>query len=187
MRRLLTAFAILCLSTAAYAQEPAAPAAAAKKITIGADVAFVLPLGDWGDATSIGIGILARAEYAINPKLALVGMPGYIFHLSKSVDAGAGSVDMSTTEIPIFLGARYLVTPQIFATAMTGLNFCWATMGDSSSDTQTRIPLYIGGGYKMGKIEFGAAFILPNLLLQDDGEKTQMGILAHVGYDITAM
>src|SRR5689334_7919716 len=82
---------------------PAGPDAAApmKKMTVGADVAFVLPLGDYADGASAAFGVLGRFEFAVNAQLAITGRIGFIYNLLKDVPDG---VSASLNFIPIMAG-----------------------------------------------------------------------------------
>ena len=168
-------------ATGALAQE-AEPAQA--KMRLGAEGAFVLPIGDWADASGIGIGVMGRLDYMVTPKLAVTGHPGYIFHLGKEVE-GTG-IELSTTELLITGGVRYFVTPELSVGAETGFNI-WTVKasadGESDSESENRVPLLLGGGYTSpAGLTVSGYLIVPNLLMTEDDEDTQMGVMLTVGY-----
>ena len=191
MRRLLVITAlVLALPSVARTQEGAAAAPASapapRRITIGADAALALPLGTWYDSASLGLGLFARGEYALRPHLSIVVMPGFLLHLSRSVDFAGTPVDYRTSELLLLAGARLYLGP-VFVTALTGLNDWTVSAGDKSS-SHGRVPLYLGGGYLLrGKIDLGAGLLIPNLLLPGDHEDVAVGILVHGGYNFMAL
>ena len=85
----------------------AAPAAESgsddKKMTLGIDAQFMLPIGDLADASGPQIGPLVRFGYRVIPALELTGRVGYLFGLSKD----QGLFKSSDSNIPIWIGARY--------------------------------------------------------------------------------
>jgi hypothetical protein len=153
-------------------------AAPAKPMRFGVAGIFALPLGDLADSAGIGIGVLGGVNYALSPKLALAGNLGLVYHLPKN--------DITLMEIPILAGVRFMVTPQIALGADTGLNLMRVSvdfMGESASETNTRIPLGIHGAFMMASgLSLGAGLWIPNLLLTEDGEDMQMELFAFVGY-----
>ncbi|HUS63645.1 MAG TPA: hypothetical protein VMZ28_03840 [Kofleriaceae bacterium] len=153
--------------------------APAPKMRLGAAAAFVLPIGDWGDISGIGIGVLGRFAYMVSPKLAVLAQPGYIHHLDKDM--------FSTREMLLLLGARFMVTPEIGVGGDIGYVSLKGCFDGTCGDSQGRIPLNIGAEYTMASgLYAGASLFIPNLLLKDSDldEKTLMGIMANVGYTI---
>lgn len=153
--------------------------AAAPKMRLGAAGAVIMPMGDWGDAAGIGIGVLARFAYMVSPKLAVLAQPGYIHHLDKEM--------ISTREMALLVGARFMVTPEIGVGGDVGYVSYKACFDGTCGDSQGRIPLNISGEYQMaGGLYAGANFFVANLLLKDSDidEPTLYGIMAHVGYTI---
>ncbi len=165
------------------AAEPAATeeggddgAMASGEYSISADGAFVLPLGDWADFSGPGIGVMARGNYQLQDKLQITGRLGYIYHLPKD----QGGVDLSTAELLILGGARYDLGPAAVDVA-TGLNMWSVSVGDNS-ESKTRIALMLGASMPLDPVEIGVGLLIPNLLLTEDGEDTEMGIMATCGY-----
>jgi len=154
----------------------AASAEEESKLSVAADAAIVVPLGDWADFTGIGIGPIIRAGFEIQEKLQVTGRVGYIYHLPKD----AGGIDLSTAELLLLGGARYDVGPALIDVA-TGINKWTVKVGDASN-SETRIPLMLGASVPLGKIEVGGSLFIPNLLLTEDGEDMQMGLMATAGY-----
>ncbi len=199
-----TAFAQEETTAAPEATTTAAPAAAPadaaeKKIGVGADVMFVLPLGDFADASGPQIGAVARVGYRVMPALELTGRVGYLHGLSKeqsfSVLGTTITSKTSISNIPIWVGARYFFmqpTSGLYGAAEIGANMlsAKAEVGgqSSSSDTETRFGFNVGAGYVISEslpIDIRAQFMHHNLLGTEDGEKSMLGLGFSVGY--TAM
>jgi hypothetical protein len=186
MSMIKTSLLASCLLAATASSALAQEAVPARPLKVGADLGVVMPLGDWGDFSGIGFGPIARISYAINPKLSIVGRPGYIYHLGKSQDFGGFEVDMSTSEMLLIGGVQYNVSSAIGLSAATGLNIWGIKMsadGQSESTSNTRVPLLLDVVYSMPNgVTVGGGLLIPNLLLTKDGESMEMGVMANVGY-----
>ena len=158
-----------------------APAAEApKQLRFGVAGVLVIPISpeQHTDGTGIGIGVLGGVNYAMSEKLALAGNVGFIYHLTKN--------DVSIIEIPIIAGVRFMVIPKLAIGADTGINIIRASidfMGESQSETNTRIPLGLHAGYMLNaNMVVGGGLWLPNFLLRDDGEDMGIDLAAYFGY-----
>ena len=143
------------------------------------DVAAVvdIPVSPSGytDVAGIGIGAVGGVDFFLNPKLALAGHVGLVYHLAKN--------DITLMEIPILAGVRFMVMPNIAIGADTGINIMRFS-GDPlpESQTNTRIPLGLHGAYMLPNgLAFGAGLWIPNLLLTEDGEDMGISIFGFVG------
>ena len=157
-----------------------APAAQAEGlgITIGVEGAFVLPLGDWGDVTGIGIGGMAKGAYALNDEMSLSLRAGYIYHLSKDLDVAGATVEYSSSELPILVGFRYTTSFGLYGDLSVGLVNLGATVGDHS-DSEMKFGLLAGAGYTIMGLNISVNFFAPSI--GDVGDV--MALLAVVGYD----
>lgn len=163
-----------------------------KKIGIGGDIQFMLPLGDLGDASGPLIGPVLRAGYRVTPPLELTLRIGYLFGLSKET----GPVKTSISMIPIWVGARYFFMEPyagVYGAAELAVNMITphAEVGGTSvdGDSSTRFGANLGVGYVISKdlpIDIRAQFMLLNLLGKEDvagvEEKTYMGLGLSAGY-----
>ena len=183
----------------APAAEPA-PAAGGddeKKIGVGADLQFVLPLGDFGDASGPLIGPVLRVGYRVMPPLELNLKAGFLYGLTKEQGAGAFTADVGVNIIPISIGGRYFfIDPNagLYGGLDIALNLIQpkASIGGTSVsglDSSTRIGTNLGVGYVISKelpIDIRAQFMMFNLLLKEDvagtSEKTQFGLGISGGY-----
>jgi len=157
--------------------------------TLGLDGGLDMPTGDWSDGTGIGIGALARFEMPLAPKLALTARAGYIQHLGKDVDTGFGSGSSSAAEIPLLGGVRYAFSQQptsaIYGAAELGLVVFRVSVdidGMSQSNSDTNLGMSLGGGYRTGKLDLRGALLFPDL-----GHAGNLGLMATVGYQLTAL
>jgi len=196
---LFIAAASIATTGTAFAQDPApppdgaavpepapsnaAPAMAAKKMTVGADLGFVLPFGDYADTADFGLGLFGRFEFAINPQLAITGRVGYVFH--------AGTPDgVSVSFIPVMAGVAYKIgTSGLFAFGELGINRIGVSVdlgGGSASDSEIKLTFGAGAGYQMNKIKARVGIWVPGSVDSGTESSTLTGILASVGYDFAS-
>ena len=155
-------------------------AEAPKPLSFGVAGVLEIPIGDYADGAGIGIGVLGGVNYALNPKLAVTGNIGLVYHLAKE--------DTTLIEIPIIAGVRYMVIPRLAIGADTGINIMRFSFDapegvEIDAETRTRIPLAIHAGYGLSeKLVVGAGLWIPNLLLTEEGEDMLLSIVAYVGY-----
>lgn len=155
-------------------------AEAPKPLRFGVAGVLEIPISpeQYTDGTGIGIGVLGGATYAMSAKLALAGNIGLVYHLSKN--------DVDVIEIPILAGVRFFVIPKLALGADTGINIIrvsFEILGESESETRTRIPLALHAGYMLSDaLLVGGGLWLPNFLLRDDGEDMGIALAAYVGY-----
>jgi hypothetical protein len=177
---------------------PAAPTDAStneadKKIGIGIEAQFMLPLGDFGKATGPQIGPLVRFGYRVMPPLELTIRTGYLFGLGKTPEGAPAGADISTSvsNIPIWVGARYFFMEPyagLYGTAELAINLMTAStsvLGQSASTGITREGFNLGAGYVISKdlpIDIRAQFSMLNLLGKETNETTFIAIGLSAGY-----
>lgn len=164
-----------------------------KRIGVGGDLLFTLPLGDYGDVTGPQIGGSIRLGYYVVPRFEAYVRAGYLHGLSKEQGAGPFTIKTSISNIPIMLGGRYFVLEDfagLFVNAEVGVNMFKAKveLGGQSQDgdTETRFGLNAGAGYVISRelpISIGAQFSVLNLAGKEEGEKTLTAINFLVGYE----
>jgi len=168
-----------------------------KKIGVGGDLQFVLPLGDLGDASGPLIGPVFRVGYRVMPPLELTLRAGFLFGLTKEQKIGTVTADTGLNVIPVYVGARYFFMEPyagVYGAAEFGVNLISpkASVGGKDVDgleSQTRFGANLGAGYVISKdlpIDIRAQFMLLNLLGKEDAagaeEKTNFGLGLSVGY-----
>src|SRR5690606_14370610 len=96
MKKIYYILALAFISTAGYAQQ------GFHKVGAGAELG--LPLGDFGEAYSIGFGATAKGFYGITAQGDITGTLGYLhFGIKESNEYMSGSMGM----IPIMIGYRH--------------------------------------------------------------------------------
>ena len=98
---------------------------AQNKFHLGVGPFIGIPMGSFGDVTSIGFGGLAQGELEFTPQVVGTGQIGYIVFSGKtgaevlgvSYDYGNWSV------VPVLVGAKYYFSPAFYGEAQLGLNF----------------------------------------------------------------
>lgn len=182
----------------AAAAAPAAPAAAegeddGKKIGVGGDILFTLPLGDMADGTGPLIGAALRLGYYVMPQLEAGLRVGYQLGLKKEQGSTpAGTISTGLNNIPIYIGARYFFMQPyagLYGSAELGMNMLTPTAEaggvSASGDALTRFGFNVGAGYVISKdlpINIGAQFNYFNLLGTESGEKSLFGVTVQAGY-----
>ena len=127
------------------------------KMHIGAGLELALPIGDWSDFASTGIGGTARFEYQFAPKIVGMLTAGYISFGGEKV----GDSEWSYSAIPFLPGVKYFFQPGLYGMAELGLHFFSVEYdapgvsfggvtygGGSYSDTQSEFTLSLGAGYE---------------------------------------
>jgi len=116
MKKLLLASAVLLASVISSKAQMAAG-----DFKFGAGLHLGLPIGDFHNVSSFGIGAEFQGEYAFSENLTGVATTGYTYFPGKSIDLGAGnSYKVNSGHIPVIVGARYYATEQVFFGAQIG-------------------------------------------------------------------
>lgn len=160
-------------------QAPAASTALGGGMLIGADLRLALPLGNFSDAAGLGIGALGRFEYVLTPQVNLTGRIGFTYFLPKSV----GGVDLHYWTIPILVGAKFAVIPNLYVAGEIGLfNNHFTTdvpFFGTVSGSETDFGLTLGAGYRMGDLDFRASLEFVDLGHASDS----MSLVVSAGYN----
>lgn len=158
----------------------------AKKMSLGADGAVVIPLGDFSDVAGVGIGALLKFGFSVSDAIMITARTGYIFHLTKTISTGVGDADSKVAQIPFMVGGKYMFGAPYVAAELGMVNFRTKAefMGVSGSDSSTKLAFGIGGGYMMGDLDFRLAFnMIPGAIAVGTEEKAAQEIMLNVGYD----
>jgi hypothetical protein len=162
-----------------------------KKIGLGIEGQFMLPLGDFGDLTGPQIGPLVRIGYRVIPSLELTARTGYLFGLGKTQTILGTDISRSVSNIPIWVGARYFFMEPyagLYGSAELAINLMSASGssgGVSSSTGITREGFNLGAGYVISKelpIDIRAQFSMLNLLGKETNEPTFIALGLSAGY-----
>lgn len=114
MKKLLFAVVLAAASFAVQAQDATRPL----RFSLGLEAA--LPVGDFADVSSFGIGGSVQADYTVAEKLALTLNAGYISFSGKTIN---GFKLDATGFIPVLAGFKYALTEQLYGSAQLGLTF----------------------------------------------------------------
>ncbi len=94
------------------------------KFHLGVGPFIGIPMGSFGDVTSIGFGGLAQGELEFTPKVVGTGQIGYILFSGKSVTESGYTFDYGDwSAIPVLAGVKYYFQPNFYGEAQLGLNF----------------------------------------------------------------
>jgi hypothetical protein len=173
------------------APQVAAPAPASRN-RLGADLAFVLPLGDYAENVDAAFGLFGRLEVGLGPQLFATGRLGFLYNV---LEASLPGSDISLTMIPVYGGIRYDLEPTgagFFFLGEAGLNIIRSSvsfMGDELSETDTKLSLNVGAGFQAGAFSVkGTLFFTPLGGGSDTGESTNwLGLMAALGFDFIAL
>jgi hypothetical protein len=133
MKKLFVIAASIFTYLAVHAQETSP-----LKFSIGLEAA--LPVGDFADVSSFGIGGSAQADLWVADKLTLLLNAGYISFQGKSY---GGVRDKASGFIPVQAGFKYNLTDQLYGLAQLGATFI------TEKNSETLFTYAPGLGYKL--------------------------------------
>lgn len=79
-----------------------------------------MPIGDFSDTHSMGIGIELQPEYSVTEKAAIYGSAGYTEFFGKKFDFEEPE-NLSSGLIPVLVGAKVYISPQFFIGVKAGI------------------------------------------------------------------
>ncbi len=130
----------------------------AQQMSASAGAQVALPMGNFGNVSSLGLGGVAQFEYEMSP-VVLTGSSGYLTFLEKSGNGYSASI------IPILAGAKYPFGGGLYAQAEVGLHMISQTVTASffgrtvtASSSSTEFGFHGGVGYQMGDLDLGAKY-----------------------------
>ncbi len=163
--------------------EPA-PARTGKGVsTIGADLAFVLPLGDYADGADFALGAFGRFEFGVSNELDVTVRVGYLWHKT-DMDG------LSLSIIPVLIGGSYKFGGGMFGYAEVGFSNLRVSIdsgGFTGSNSDTYMSLGAGGGYAAGKLKVRGGLFMPARETNNGTTTTLYGVLASVGFDFATL
>lgn len=112
MKKILLAFAVLFASVITTKAQMAAG-----DFKFGAGIHLGLPIGDFHNVSSFGIGGELQGEYAFSENLTGVATSGYTYFVGKDL---GGGYKINSGHIPVIVGARYYPSEQFFFGAQIG-------------------------------------------------------------------
>jgi hypothetical protein len=191
MRKLIATAALgllLCVSGAASAEKPHSSRFRAKSghsILLGLDSEFGVPLGNYADANSVGLGAVLTGEYTLVDTLSATLRIGFQGHMDRTV----GTVNSHVHAIPILLGTKYYTGSErqglfgAFELGMFDLMSSVTRPNGSVSSNDVKFGLGMGVGYQQDRWN-----VRLNVHSQDVGNfSSAFMISGGVGYQFAAL
>lgn len=161
MKKILTVVSALVLGMSAMAQD--------NQISLGLDAA--LPMGDFGDFYSLGIGPAAGFELPVGDNLGITAQLSYQILM---VQSDFSDLVKSASMIPLQAGLKYYFQDQqegFYGHAQLGFHMSSVTTEDQSftflgttttiegsTESSTNFSWAIGVGYQMEKLDLGLRY-----------------------------
>jgi len=109
MKKLMTTVALgvlVCLASAAHAERSSGSRHARHNILVGVDSEFAIPLGNYSDVNSVGMGAVLVGELPLLEVVSATARVGFQGHFDRTVGTGLGA---HVNAIPVLLGAKYYI------------------------------------------------------------------------------
>lgn len=177
---------VLALGSPASAQGQSTPA---EVLTVGADGAVLLPLGNFAKFSGAGLGPMARVEFRFDPVWTFTARGGFFYHTTKPNSS-------RTTELPLLLGAKmFFDTPGHgwYAAAEGGwLNVTYHSKASGVFETplpqdgtelvvsEWKVGVTATAGYRIAPLDLRAGFLFGSLRHPSE----LAALMASVGYEI---
>jgi hypothetical protein len=94
----------LCATIVVLMSVLAMSASAQEKMSVGAGVDLMLPVGSFGDSWGTGFGGTAEFDYVINPKFSVTGKIGFLTWSGKDLPNG---VTATYSGAPVLVGIKW--------------------------------------------------------------------------------
>jgi len=170
---LLTALTIASLASA---QE--------NRLSVGLEAG--LPIGDFGDVTTFGIGASVGYEVPVGDNLGVVAQVGYLYFAGKDYSIGIANIDgPNWSVIPAQVGAKYYFTENqegFYAMGLVGIHALSYTVPGFSATlpevtvSDTQLSFAPGLGYVVGEnIDLALRY---QIISGDGGSLSYMGVRA---------
>jgi len=142
---------LLCVSGAARADRTHVSRFHARghSILLGLDTEFGVPLGNYADANSIGIGAIVNGEFTMIDMLSATMRIGFQGHMDRTV----GTLNSHVHAIPILLGTKYYIGPDragLFGAFELGMFDLMSSVDTPRNGTTTSNDVKFGMGVGIG-------------------------------------
>lgn len=131
MKKIILSLAIVAIAFTVNAQDKKKDA---KEFKFSVGVEAGLPLGDFKETSSIGIGGSVMGEYAAAEAVGITISAGYITFSGKKIDLGGGLGSFkfgSASIVPVLAGVKYYFSEQFYGHAQLGMSFLNAGAGSA--------------------------------------------------------
>jgi outer membrane protein W len=168
MKRIVLSLATVALAGGMMAQS--------NQLSFGADVA--LPMGDFGDFYTLGIGPAVGFELPLGDKLGLTAQVSYMF-LTPSSDFS--DIVKSSSMLPLQAGLKYYFQESqsgLYAHGQLGVHSTSTTIDlgplGESTESSSNFSWAIGAGYQLEKFDIGVRYnsISPDSDAGDEAESS---------------
>ncbi len=95
---------LVCATLLALVSLVAMSASAQDKMSVGAGVDLMLPVGSFADSWGTGFGATAEFDYILNPKFSVTGKLGYLTWSGTNLPSG---VTATYSGVPILVGIKW--------------------------------------------------------------------------------
>ena len=171
MNKVLLSIAAVALAGSTMAQSP--------QLSLGVDLA--LPLGDFGDSYSLGVGPAVGFELPVGDNLGVIAQVSYDFLMAKS---DVSDFIKSASMLPAQLGLKFYFSEQqagAYAQGLVGIHSTSVTTEDltilgitipGETFSSSNFSWAIGAGYQMEKLDIGLRYnsISPDSDAGDDAK-----------------
>jgi len=146
MKKVFFIVALTATSFAGFAQKEKEES---KPLSFSVGLEAALPIGDFADFNSFGIGGSVQGEYKVAPELGITLNAGYISYSAKSISVLGVSLpkEKALGVIPVLAGVRYHFSENIYGSGQLGLSFF---SGGGSGSNFTYAP---GVGFKFSQFD----------------------------------
>lgn len=113
---------VVALALAAMVQIASAQPLPKGGMSVTAAPEIALPVGDFGDIASLGIGAVATLNYGFNEKIVATASLGFLQFFGKEKTIAGFTVNFDDTNIILLVvGAKYFIQPNLYAGGDIGL------------------------------------------------------------------
>jgi hypothetical protein len=119
--------------------------AVASHFSVGLEPEVLLPLGDFKNSSSVGVGINLKGLYHLSETADVTGTIGYNYFVSKE------DVDVKYSGIPIKVGYLAKFADKFFVEPQIGLYSLRASDDDDNSETNTNLLLAVKVGLNINE------------------------------------
>lgn len=145
---------------------------AQSKMQLGVGGFVGMPMGTFGDVTSLGFGGVVQGEYSLGDKMVGTFTTGYLIFSGKDVTVGAFSYKAGDWSIiPLMAGTKYYFADNFYGAVQAGLNMVsytnpgttYTVFGVTVTSPEVTVSgsefgYTVGVGYEMGQIDLLAKY-----------------------------
>jgi len=171
---------------------PPPPPAGPKRTWLGADLAVVIPLGDYADGSDFAAGALLRLDFVASPQVDLAFRAGYLWHKTDQPSGASG--DYSLSMLPFLIGGELKVGGGAFVYGEVGFTVVQVSvsfMGLSASESETYLSAGAGVGFRSDRLKSKIGLWMPgrpeNEVNGTTDTTTLYGVLGTIGYDFAGL